>query len=1171
MRKTIPVLLLIILVMALVACGSDPTPTPAPTAVPEEPTAVPPTEEPTEAPTAVPTEVTGEIMYKERIALPDDAVVTVQIQNISLMDAPAEVLGEQAYVTEGKQVPLPFAVSYNPDEIQENIMYGLSIRIEAADGTLLFINDTAIPVITNDNPTSGIVAEVIMVNSPAAGEDTSQEVTGEIMYKERIALPDDAVVQVQIQNISLADAPAEVIGEQTYVTEGKQVPLPFAVPYNSTDIQENIMYGLSIRIEAADGTLLFINDTSIPVITNGNPTSDIVADVIMVNSPADGEEASMMDDEKVIAIDPSMVSIDTQGLPYSHQIVYVPETPYDASQPPGPKGLPAHLEILFGITDPSERAPGDPSMPIMYIIPVEAYEQMWQEAGSESVTNMMDQIALQTYLLPQPAATSGMPALPYEEVVGANDLSVQVGRAVSADEMTDEMVTKNGYRFVGRWGQSPNPVTNQNLRYIYQGFTNDGAYLVAFFYPVRTDQLSDTPSEEDMNSFNNDMQAHMDNQAEMLNGLSSDAWQPDLATLDAVVQSIKITETPANGLINKTFQWTGEIVDPSTGEVTTNELGEAKYSISFNEDDTFTAVVDCNNVQGGVTIDGGIVGGIAFQPGPSTAAFCGEDSQDSAFMGLLQATQDYRVAPGGNGMNLIMPAGGGDYVFEAVPSKAAIVTEPPQPIERVAGRQLQWITFFDTVEGEQTIDNPELYQLLLNEDGTLNVTADCKATEGTYTVDGSNIEMALGPVTLQICSEESLADQYLGYLNNVRIFFNQDGDVFFDLMADGGTMRFADAVADKGNVDAGLPEELLNTAWQWIGFTDPSSGPLEIPNPENYLLHLQADGRFLVKADCNNGSGVYTVDGSSISFVLGPLTRAYCGDESWDARFLQNLEASALWFTESGDLYFDLIYDSGTMQFTPSAENMVEETEAPASESSTASEEVPPDAFQLDLQGLADSFTWEVVPGYPPSLGPGGMGSSAYVVILFDGATLTKTLETNGPRIYIYPIEAYINVAGQSVANQLDQLNSLLELGEGVTPEPDTAMPLLPPPGSFMDRWVQYLKLPFTQGEGVRYISDSPYRQQIGVWANDTTGYYYQALTENGSFYVSMFWPISTDSLPNTADEADEGTKAEATNPETNAAYQEAIRQTLNDLPTSDWTPDLGKLDALAASIQFQP
>jgi putative lipoprotein len=945
MRKIGLFFIVIVIAMAVVACGGQATPTPAPSAVPVEATAVPPTAEPTAEPTEVPTAVPTE-------------------------------------------------------------------------------EPTAVPT----------------------AEPQQLEVTGEIVYKERIALPDDAVVSVQIQNISLADAPAEVIGEQSYVTEGQQVPLPFAVPYNAADIQENIMYGLSIRIEAADGILLFINDTAIPVITDGSPTSEVVADVIMVNSPAvAGDNEMSMVDANAIVLSPDMVSLDTQGLPYSYQPVYEPEKPYDASMPPGPVGLPAHIEVLFGATDPADRQPNDP---IMYIIPVAAYEAMWEEAGSEAVTGMMDKIAQQTYLLPQPAPISGMPALPYEEVVGTNDLSVQVARAVAPDQQTEVMATKNGYRFVGRWGQSPNPVTNQNLRYVYQGFTNDAAYLVSFFFPVATDQLptaSADLSQDEMDAFNNDMEAAMTASADMLNALPADAWQPDLATLDAVVQSLQITDMQTNGLVNKTFQWRGEINNPSTGEMTTMEQHGGEYSLTFLDDGTYSGVSDCNNIAGGVTISGGVVGSIAFQSGISTAAACGDLTLDGGFQDLLSAAQDYKVMPGGNQMSLSMPAGGGDYLFEAVPSKTAVVSDAAQPIERVIGRQLQWITFFDTVEGEQTIPNPELYQLLLNEDGTVNVTADCKSTNGTYTVDGSSIMLELGPVTLQICSEESLSDQYLSNLTNVRIFFNQDGDVFFDLFADGGTMQFTD------------------------------------------------------------------VDG------------------------------------------------------------MGDEAEAPASETENGTEAVADATIDLSLQGLADSYSWEVVPAVPASPGPGGIGSPAYAVVIFNDATITETLETNAPRIAIYPVESYINAAGDSVAAQVDQLNELLALADGVTPEPETAMPLLPPPSSFMDRWVQYLKLGFTQGDGVRYLSDSPYRQQIGVWANDTTGYYYQALTEDGRFYVSLFWPVSTDLLPPTADEAAEDVKAQATNPETNAVYQESIRSTLNELSASGWSPDLDRLDALAASIEFTP
>ncbi len=125
---------------------------------------------------------------------------------------------------------------------------------------------------------------------------------------------------------------------------------------------------------------------------------------------------------------PNQISLNTQGLPYSWQAVVIPEIPYDASQPPGPVGLPEHIEILFGVTNPADRQPGDP---IMYLIPVNAYRQMWDQAGNPAVSKTIGQIEQVSFSLPNPAPTSGLPALPYDEIgSGFNDLAVQLGRAV---------------------------------------------------------------------------------------------------------------------------------------------------------------------------------------------------------------------------------------------------------------------------------------------------------------------------------------------------------------------------------------------------------------------------------------------------------------------------------------------------------------------------------------------------------------------------------------------------------------------------------------------------------------------------------------------------------------------------------------------------------------------
>ena len=80
----------------------------------------------------------GEVFYLQRIALPPSATLSVSLQDVSLADAPAVVLAQQSGQING-QVPLPFKLSYQPDQIQPGHRYAVSARIEEG-GRLLFIN-----------------------------------------------------------------------------------------------------------------------------------------------------------------------------------------------------------------------------------------------------------------------------------------------------------------------------------------------------------------------------------------------------------------------------------------------------------------------------------------------------------------------------------------------------------------------------------------------------------------------------------------------------------------------------------------------------------------------------------------------------------------------------------------------------------------------------------------------------------------------------------------------------------------------------------------------------------------------------------------------------------------------------------------------------------------------
>ncbi len=102
------------------------------------------------------------------------------------------------------------------------------------------------------------------------------KVTGSITYLQKIALPPDALVEVQLLDVSKQDASAEVVGEQTIVNPG-QVPIRFSVEYDPSRIDASHTYGIQVRI-LSGGDLQWRSGSAYHVITNGNP---VYVDVVV--------------------------------------------------------------------------------------------------------------------------------------------------------------------------------------------------------------------------------------------------------------------------------------------------------------------------------------------------------------------------------------------------------------------------------------------------------------------------------------------------------------------------------------------------------------------------------------------------------------------------------------------------------------------------------------------------------------------------------------------------------------------------------------------------------------------------------------------------------------------------------------------------------------------------
>ena len=113
------------------------------------------------------------------------------------------------------------------------------------------------------------------VDTGAHVSASMEQVTGTLMYRERIVLPPGVVAEVRLLDTSLADAPATEIAYQRIAEPGAP-PIPFVLDYDPSKIQESMQYGVRATIRH-EGQLLFTSDTHYPVLTRGaGNTTDIM-------------------------------------------------------------------------------------------------------------------------------------------------------------------------------------------------------------------------------------------------------------------------------------------------------------------------------------------------------------------------------------------------------------------------------------------------------------------------------------------------------------------------------------------------------------------------------------------------------------------------------------------------------------------------------------------------------------------------------------------------------------------------------------------------------------------------------------------------------------------------------------------------------------------------------
>ncbi len=217
-------------------------------------------------------------------------------------------------------------------------------------------------------------------------------------------------------------------------------------------------------------------------------------------------------------------------------------------------------------------------------------------------------------------------------------------------------------------------------------------------------------------------------------------------------------------------------------------------------------------------------------------------------------------------------------------------------------------------------------------------------------------------------------------------------------------------------------------------------------------------------------------------------------------------------------------------------------------------------SFNYDLS-LAQQVTATTIPAQNPGPdAPYWAIVPAYDEFNFVGYPSKNTYHK--PRIEVYAVDEFAAI-NPTAKEQVDQLKQLL----GNAPSTPDRIPLIPIFNAAQVFRSQVKYLNFQSGQGVRFVTQ--YDQAIIPINNQEIFYTFQGLTSDGRYYIAEILPVEASSLPDTDQMTPEQIQTMGT-AEAFKQYLNQVVQTLNGLPSDNFTPNLDQLDAMINSLRLE-
>lgn len=219
-------------------------------------------------------------------------------------------------------------------------------------------------------------------------------------------------------------------------------------------------------------------------------------------------------------------------------------------------------------------------------------------------------------------------------------------------------------------------------------------------------------------------------------------------------------------------------------------LAEASVTLSF-AGDQLSGSGGCNTYSGSFTLGEDNPFVMTIGPVVSTQMACPEPilNQETAYLAALQNVSQWGYQIGDLAL----------YYGKEDGSLGRLLFIPPATVEAAAASNLdtltdstwQWVSFTDPVQ-QFEVEQPENYTLDFQPDGTLSIKADCNQVVASYSASEEGaLSVQPGPATLAACPPGSRGEEFVQKLGFGAIYFFQDGHLFIDMMADGGTLELS--------------------------------------------------------------------------------------------------------------------------------------------------------------------------------------------------------------------------------------------------------------------------------------------------------------------------------------------------------------------------------------------